>query len=121
MITDLSPIQAAVLQVLSWQTPGYLCSPDASAFVSQGIEDVDGIKEALIDLQYMGFVEFITDDETLTILKVKKDEHGKPIKDDVTDQFIADLDEQGKTQTEDIVETVDSGWVITDAGRTELM
>lgn len=119
-MAELTPIQAAVLQVLGWQTPGYLCSPSASAFVSQGLEDPDGIEEALISLQDQGFVEFFTEEESTDLIKVERDKHGKPILDEITGRVKPVKDGEGNVEMETITQTVDNGWIITESGREQL-
>jgi len=119
-MAELTSMQAAVLQVLSWQSPNYLCSPYASAFVSQGIEDVDGINEAFVQLQEMGFVEFFTVEESTDIIQVERDIVGEPVTDPETGNVIPVKDEDGNLIINTVTQTVDSGWVITDAGRSAI-
>lgn len=119
-MADLTPIQAAVLQVLSWQTPGYICSPYSSAFVSQGLENPTQIEEALISLQEGGHVEFYTEEESTDLVKVKRDEAGNPLLDEETRRVIPIRDEEGNLQIETVTKVVDAGWIITDVGRGTL-
>ncbi len=115
-MAELTPLQAAVLQVLSWQSPGYLCSPEASAFKSQGLEDTEGIKEALVFLQENGYVDFYTDEEQVDLVKVERDAKGKPIRDDITGAVTPIKDGDGNLMIETVNQVVDAGWVITDEG-----
>jgi hypothetical protein len=116
----MTPLEAAVLQVLSWQSSGYLCSPDASAFKSQGLEDFEEIEKALISLQDEGYVEFYTDEKEIDIIQVEKDEDGKPVIDEETGGVKPILDNEGNLVLETVTQIEDTGWIITDKGRTEL-
>jgi|SRR6185295_2138238 len=117
-MADLTSMQAAVLQVLSWQSSGYLCSPYASAFVSQGIEDIEGIEKALTELQEMEYVEFFTVEESTDIIQVERDIAGNPVIEN--DSVVPLTDEDGNLQIETVTQVIDAGWVITDAGRALL-
>lgn len=116
-MAELTSMQMAALQVLSWQDGSYLCSPDSSAFISQGIEDEEELTKALIALQDGGYVEFFTLEEATDVIKVKKDENDKPLVDDETGGLVPELDEDHNIIIDTITRTVDSGWIITDKGR----
>jgi hypothetical protein len=93
-------IQHSILEVLAGQSPGYLAHTDASAFAAAGITDPSIVETALAALSAAGHAEEQEDVVTLT-----DPETGEPM-----------LDEE-----ENPIETVgDSGWVITEAGRTAL-
>lgn len=116
-MAELTPIEAAVLQVLSWQSPGYLCSPVASAFVSQGLENPTQIEEALISLQDKGYTEFFTEEEATDVVKIERDAKGQAVADEKTGAIIPIRDKDGNLQIETLRKTVDAGWVITTAGK----
>src|SRR3954447_8768521 len=110
-MAKLDSLQMAALQILSWQTPGYLCSIDASAFVSQGIEDLVKLDEALIAMQNDELVEFYTEEEHMDVIKVERGEDGEPILNE-DDTIKPLLDDEGNIQMETISRVVDSGWLI---------
>lgn len=114
----LNSLQLLILEVLEDQSEGYLCSEYSSAFVAVGLEDREELRQVLISLQDSGLVEFFTEEEETTVVKVEKDERGKPKIH--KDQYVPILDEEGNIQTEVVTTTVDAGWVITEAGRLEL-
>lgn len=117
-MTDLSSIQMAVLQILSWQTPGYLCSSNSSAFISEGLEDVEALDKALISLQADGYVEFYTETANVDIIKVERDSNGEPIIDLENNTVKPILNKDGDVQLETITRFLDSGWLITEKGRS---
>lgn len=114
----LNSLQLLILEILGDQSEGYLCSEYSSAFVAMGLEDREELRRELIYLQDNGLAEYFTEEEETTVVKVEKDERGKPKIH--KDQYVPILDEEGNIQTEVITNTVDEGWVITEAGRTEL-
>lgn len=114
----MTPLEQLVLQVVGSQSDGYLISPDASAFVAEGLVNLEQVNEALVSLQDQRFVEFFTDEETATILKVIKDENGAPLLENGVP--VPELTEDGKTQTEEVSHVMDSGWAATDSGKKAL-
>jgi hypothetical protein len=96
----LSDIETTVLTVLAGQSTGYLAHHDASAFVAAGLDDPDDVAAALAGLADAGLAEEQEDVVTQT--------------DPITGEPLLD-DEQNP------IETIgDSGWVITEAGRSAL-
>lgn len=116
----LTSIQMAVLQILSWQSSGYLCSPNASAFISQGLENSEEIEEALIFLQTEKYVEFFVEEEHIDVIKVERDSKGEPILNLEDNTVKPILDNAGNIQIETITRFADSGWVITETGRAQV-
>lgn len=115
----MTSAQQLILDVLSAQSDGYLCSPVASAFVAVGLENGAMVEEELIGLQDEGLTEFWETTEELTMLKIERDENGEPVLDDAESVKLI-LDDEGKPQTEVVPQIVDAGWVITDKGREAL-
>lgn len=114
----LSSTQYLILEILDNQSEGYLCSEYSSAFISVGLEDHLNIRQELVNLQNDGLVEYYTDEEETTVVKVEKDEKGKArVRNGL---YTPLLDENGDFQTEVITNVVDEGWIITEAGRTAL-
>lgn len=108
-----------ILQVLANQSDGYLCGSSASAFIAEGLDDPGQVELFLIELQEQGLVEFFIENEELTVLMVERDEQGSIVYEG-NGKIAPILDNEGNVQTEVIVTPVDSGWIITAAGRTEL-
>jgi len=114
----MNGMQHLILDILSTQSEGYLCSPHASAFVAAGLEDPDKVQEEMIDLEDNGLVEFYTVEETTTIALFEKDSKGEPVSENGSPKF--QLDDDGNLKTEEVTHVVDQGWIITEKGRNAL-
>lgn len=118
-MAELTGIQYAILQVLSVQSDGYLCGTQASAFVAEGLSDPLEVYTVLAELQDMGLVEFYTEEEQITLIKVERNEEGKVVLNS-NGSVRPILDEEGQIQTEVLSQVADEGWVITPAGKAEV-
>lgn len=118
-MADLTTLQHLILTTLNTQSPGYLCSPHASAFVAQGAEDAEMIERELISMEGEGWVEFYKDTVQVTVPKLEKDEEGNP-KVNENGTFAVVLDEDDNLETEVVEHLVDQGWIITDKGKEAL-
>jgi hypothetical protein len=115
---DLTGAHYAILQVLSNQSEGYLCSSKASAFVAEGMTNSDAIQVELVAMQGDDLVHYYTIEEETDIIFLQKDEEGNPILDD--GNVVAVLDEEGNPMVETLTNVVDEGWTITEKGRAAL-
>jgi len=118
-MAELSTIQHAILQTLDTQSEGYLCSPDASAFIAIGLENAEQVHAELVDLQNNGYVEYYEEEEHIDVVKVEKDAEGNPSV-GPDGNIIPILNEEGNLQLETFVQIADSGWVITGKGKEAL-
>lgn len=116
---ELTTLQHAVLETLSVQSDGYLCSPQASAFIAIGLTDPELVQSTLVELQNAGLVEYYVDEDHITVLRVEKDVDGNAVM-NTDGSFKPILDEEGQIQTEVLVQQVDAGWIITEQGRGAL-
>lgn len=98
-LTD-DEFRAKVLRVLAGQSDGYLTHPDASAFVAEGLDDADRVEATLLALAAEGHAQELED--------------AVPVVDPATQEPV--VDEKGKP----VEQIADSGWVVTDDGRTAL-
>lgn len=118
-MADLTSLQHLILETLSVQSDGYLCSPDASAFIAVGLEDAEQVHTELVGLQDAGMVEFYIAEDHIDVVKVEKDGDGNPLLDE-NGAIIPIVDDEGNIQIETIVQHADSGWILTDEGREAL-
>lgn len=115
----MTPMEALVLQVVSCQSPDYLISSDASAFIAEGLINREEVDATLVSLQDQSFVEFFTEEETTQVVKLKRDDAGEPVLDE-NHNFTLEVDDDGNPTFEEVTTTVDAGWSATESGRSAL-
>lgn len=114
---ELNSLHIAVLDVLAHQTEGYLCNPDAAAFVAMGLDDSERVLTALHDLQDAEYVEFYIEYVQNEVVQLKLMSNDMPERDE-DDNVIPLRDEDGTPLTKIIEIPVDEGWIITAIGKT---
>lgn len=130
----MDALEVNVLQVISTQSPDFLCKPDSSCFVAAGMEDVEGIDRAFLSLEQLGYVENYQELVHVVEAKVERDENGNLLRNEdgsfkyvtVTVPPVLDEDDEVIEPEQEIIDTeentyvADQGWILTDAGKDAL-
>lgn len=115
----LTEVERAVLAVMGRQSPGYLISPHATAFIVEGLEP-GTVEATLTDLWGAKLVEHITTEVVEVTVRQVEQEPSEDDGDAPQPHPVWEEVEETVLGDDGLPVVIGQGWALTDAGRVAL-